>query len=47
MLAVDNVAIQAIKLLQIYIEHLGFKPLIHFELEGCFQRSLRKKLSSH
>jgi hypothetical protein len=23
-------------LLQTYIEHLGFKPLIHFELEGCF-----------
>ncbi len=42
MLTVDNVAIQAIKLLQVYIEHLGFKPLIHFELEGCFQRASEK-----
>ncbi|WP_076420308.1 hypothetical protein [Colwellia sp. UCD-KL20] len=39
MLVVDELAKQAIKLLQIYIEHLGFKPLIHFELEGCFQSS--------
>lgn len=39
MLVVNDLAKQAIKLLQIYIEHLGFKPLIHFELEGCFQPS--------
>jgi len=42
MLAINNVAIQAIKLLQVYIKSLGFKPLIHFELEGCFQRSSEK-----
>jgi len=36
MLVVENIAKQAILLLQNYIEHLGFKPLIHFELEGCF-----------
>jgi len=29
--------IQAIKLLQQYIQQLGFSPAIHFELEGCFQ----------
>jgi hypothetical protein len=29
--------IQAIKLLQEYIQQLGFNPAIHFELEGCFQ----------
>lgn len=42
MLAVNYVAIQAIKLLQVYIEHLGFKPLIHFELEGCFYSDLEQ-----
>jgi len=42
MLAVNHVAIQAIKILQVYIEHLGFKPLIHFELEGCFYSDLNK-----
>jgi len=36
MLVVENIAKQAISLLQDYIEHLGYKPLIHFELEGCF-----------
>ena len=36
MLVVNQLAKNAIKLLQVYIEHLGFKPLIHFELEGCF-----------
>jgi len=36
MLAVNNTAKKAIKLLHAYIEHLGFTPLIHFELEGCF-----------
>ncbi len=29
--------IQAIKLLQEYIQRLGFNPAVHFELEGCFQ----------
>lgn len=46
MLAVNDVAIQAIKLLQVYIEHLGFKPLIHFELEGCFYRPPERKTQS-
>ena len=36
MVVVNDIAKRAIKLLQIYIEHLGYKPLIHFELEGCF-----------
>jgi hypothetical protein len=46
MLAVNNVAIQAIKLLQVYIEHLGFKPLIHFELEGCLYKPPENKPQS-
>ena len=40
---VNELAIQAIKVLQIYIEHLGFKPLIHFELEGCVEYSTNPK----
>ncbi|MBA6354375.1 MULTISPECIES: hypothetical protein [unclassified Colwellia] len=30
-------AVQAIILLQNYIKQLGFTPVIHFELEGCYQ----------
>ncbi|MBA6253971.1 MULTISPECIES: hypothetical protein [unclassified Colwellia] len=30
-------AVQAITLLQNYIKQLGFTPVIHFELEGCYQ----------
>ncbi|MBA6233281.1 MULTISPECIES: hypothetical protein [unclassified Colwellia] len=29
--------VQAILLLQSYIKQLGFTPVIHFELEGCYQ----------
>jgi hypothetical protein len=29
--------VQAIKLLQNHIKQLGFTPVIHFELEGCYQ----------
>lgn len=48
MVVVNDIAKKAIKLLQVYIEHLGFKPLIHFELEGCFSQpstSLPKQLN--
>lgn len=36
MSVVNDMAKKAILLLQVYIKHLGFNPLIHFELEGCF-----------
>lgn len=36
---VNTVAVEAIKLLQQYIDYLGFTPLIHFELEGCFEEN--------
>ena len=29
--------VQAISLLQNHIKQLGFTPVIHFELEGCYQ----------
>lgn len=35
--------IQAINLLQQYIQHLGFSPAIHFELEGCFQVNTKER----
>jgi len=34
---------QAIELLQRYIKFLGYKPVIHFELEGCYSFSLQNK----
>lgn len=44
MLTMNKTAIKAIQILQTYIEHLGFKPLIHFELEGCFQKNVDSAL---
>ncbi len=38
--------IQAIKLLQEYIQHLGFNPAVHFELEGCFQVNINEQAFS-
>lgn len=35
----NSIAVEAIKILQKYIDYLGFTPLIHFELEGCFEES--------
>jgi hypothetical protein len=35
--------VQAIILLQNYIKNLGFTPVIHFELEGCYQLDLKVK----
>jgi hypothetical protein len=32
-----SLASRVIMLQQAYIEHLGFKPVLHFELEGCYQ----------
>jgi hypothetical protein len=32
-----SLAVQAINLLQSYIKQLGFTPVVHFELEGCYQ----------
>jgi len=41
-----TLSVQAIILLQNYIKQLGFTPVIHFELEGCFQvDDNRKKFS--
>jgi len=37
MKATSDIAQRVIILLQRYIEHLGFQPLVHFELEGCCQ----------
>ncbi|WP_286262865.1 hypothetical protein [Thalassotalea atypica] len=37
MLSADKLASQVIVLLQAHIKHLGFSPVIHFELEGCCQ----------
>ncbi|MCJ8319107.1 MAG: hypothetical protein MJK12_05710 [Colwellia sp.] len=34
---------QTIELLQRYIDSLGYKPVIHFELEGCYSFSLQNK----
>lgn len=35
--------VQAIILLQNHIKQLGFTPVIHFELEGCFQLDAKRK----
>lgn len=43
MLTCNTLARKAILLLQTYIAQLGYKPLIHFELEGCFQSSTKLK----
>ena len=32
----QNIARQTLTLLQHYIDALGFKPVVHFELEGCY-----------
>jgi hypothetical protein len=39
----EFLAKKAILLLQTYIEQLGFKPQIHFELEGCFRQPYANK----
>ena len=46
MQSVNNLAIEAITILQRYIEYLGFKPLIHFELEGCYEKSTTNRSQS-
>lgn len=38
-----SLATKAIKILQNYISQLGFTPVIHFELEGCYQISTNQK----
>ena len=38
----NSLAQKTIRLLQCYIESLGFKAVIHFELEGCYQSSASK-----
>jgi len=35
--------VQAINILQQYIQQLGYNPVIHFELEGCFQVNANKQ----
>ena len=35
--------VQAIILLQNHIKNLGFIPVIHFELEGCYQLGVKMK----
>jgi hypothetical protein len=36
-------SVQAIILLQNHIKNLGFTPVIHFELEGCYQLDVKMK----
>ncbi len=43
---VDELAIDAIKLLQTYIDHLGYSASIHFELEGCFSSDDKNAVST-
>ena len=33
----NYLAIEAIALVQINLDKLGYKPQIHFELEGCYR----------
>lgn len=40
----NNVAAAIISLLQEYIRQLGFTPVIHFELEGCYVPGARQAL---
>jgi len=41
----NELAIEAISIIQAYIAQLGFRPSIHFELEGCYQSPKNKKFS--
>jgi len=43
----NHLAQEVIVLLQTYIQELGFKPVVHFELEGCYQSSLKNQYSTN